>query len=277
MALKALLAVAGRPGWESEAPRMMIGIALRQARGHWDTTPANAWGTIAINRFAQAYPGSAVGVTIARLAADWSIVPGSERELDADAVAVGHGFTPRLEAAIAAGCELTPERFVRVDGEQATSVPGVYAAGEVTGIGGVEAALAEGGIAGAAASITPSRPGARRHRDRTRAFASRIEAAHGVRPGWTTWLRDDTLVCRCEEVTAGALRRIAIGTATTSLRSLKLTTRAGLGICQGRVCGRSVEAILGTTGTTVDRRPIFVPVRLGQLAGMDHPTEGTTS
>jgi uncharacterized protein YfaS (alpha-2-macroglobulin family) len=65
MALKALLAVTGRAGWESEAPRMMIGTALRQARGHWDTTPSNAWGTIAVRKFARAYPGSATGLTTA--------------------------------------------------------------------------------------------------------------------------------------------------------------------------------------------------------------------
>jgi len=67
MALKALLAVTGRTGWDAEAPRMMIGVALRQMRGHWDTTLANAWGTVAVRRFAAAYPGSAAGLTTARL------------------------------------------------------------------------------------------------------------------------------------------------------------------------------------------------------------------
>ena len=69
MALKALLAVTGRPGWENEAPRMMIGVALRQMQGHWDTTPSNAWGTIAVRRFGQAYPGSATGLTTASFGA----------------------------------------------------------------------------------------------------------------------------------------------------------------------------------------------------------------
>ena len=69
MAVKALLAVTGRPGWAGEAPKMMIGVAQRQMRGHWDTTPANAWGTIAVRRFAAAYPGTATGVTTARLGA----------------------------------------------------------------------------------------------------------------------------------------------------------------------------------------------------------------
>jgi uncharacterized protein YfaS (alpha-2-macroglobulin family) len=70
MAIKALLAVTGRPGWDRDAPRMMIGIALRQSRGHWDTTPANAWGTLAVRRFAAAYPGTPTGVTTVRLGAE---------------------------------------------------------------------------------------------------------------------------------------------------------------------------------------------------------------
>jgi uncharacterized protein YfaS (alpha-2-macroglobulin family) len=60
--------VIGRPGWEQDAPKMMIGIALRQRGGHWDTTPSNAWGTVAANRFSAAYPGAATGITTARLA-----------------------------------------------------------------------------------------------------------------------------------------------------------------------------------------------------------------
>ena len=220
--------------------------------------------------------GRVEAVTVARLRRDWSVVPGSERRIDADAVAVGHGFTPRLEAAIAAGCELTADRFVQVDGQQRTSAPGVYAAGEVTGIGGVEAALAEGAVAGLAAAGGTATASATRRVARTRDFAARIEAAHGIRPEWTSWLDDTAVVCRCEEVTAWTLRRVASQTATTSLRSLKLTTRAGLGICQGRICGRTVEALLGTTGAVADRRPIFVPVRIAQLGRPDHPTEGTT-
>ena len=63
MAIKALLAVIGRRGWEADAPRMMIGVALRQHYGHWDTTPANAWGTIATKRFAEAFPSVTAGIT----------------------------------------------------------------------------------------------------------------------------------------------------------------------------------------------------------------------
>jgi len=60
MAIKAMDAVLGRRGWENEVPKMMVGVAQRQQRGHWDTTPANAWGAIVARRFASLYPASAI-------------------------------------------------------------------------------------------------------------------------------------------------------------------------------------------------------------------------
>ena len=229
-------------------------------------------------------------VTVAGLDADWRPIPGSERRIAVDAVAVSHGFTPRLELPIAAGCDIGADRFVVVDDGQQTSVPGVYAAGELTSIGGVDAALAEGELAGhCAAGGTPDDPSmraARRTRTAFAGFARRIEAAHGIGPGWIGWLRDDTVVCRCEEVPYGRLRDTAIATCASGLRSPKLTTRAGLGICQGRVCGRTVEDLLGRAsaaaggtasasipldGTTTDRRPIASPIRLGELAAGHAP------
>jgi len=224
-------------------------------------------------------------VTVARVDADWRPIPGSERRIAADAVCVSHGFTPRLELPIAAGCAITPDRFVVVDSAQRTSVAGVFAAGEITSIGGVDAALAEGRLAGhCAAGGSPRDPevrGAVRRRATFADFSVRIEAAHGIRPGWTSWLDDDTLVCRCEEVPYGRLRATAETTCASGIRSAKLTTRAGLGICQARICGRTVEELIdraaGATsdapsgrppldGATTDRRPIAVPIRLGELA-----------
>ena len=60
MAAKALDAVLGKPGWSNEAPKMMVGVAQRQWHGHWDTTPANAWGAMVARRFGALYPASAV-------------------------------------------------------------------------------------------------------------------------------------------------------------------------------------------------------------------------
>ncbi len=58
--IKALRTVLGRPGWQGEGPRMMVGVALRQVHGHWDTTTANAWGALAARRFARLYPAQAI-------------------------------------------------------------------------------------------------------------------------------------------------------------------------------------------------------------------------
>ncbi|MDA3803994.1 FAD/NAD(P)-binding oxidoreductase [Clavibacter sp. CT19] len=233
-------------------------------------------------------------VTVQRLDASWAPIPGTERRVAVDAVCVGHGFTPRLELPIAAGCRIGPDRFVEVDASQGAGPAGVFAAGEITGIGGVDQALAEGEVAGhCAAGGSPSdaavAPAVRR-RAVAHDVAGRIEAAHGIRPGWTGWLRDDTLACRCEEVPVGRIRATARAARSTDLRSMKLATRAGLGICQGRVCGRTVEELLAgeappagcapagsapgagpaatpaALGPGSDRRPIASPVRLGELA-----------
>ena len=224
-------------------------------------------------------------VTIAAVTAQWSPIPGTERTIEVDAVCVSHGFTPRLELAIAAGCGLSSDRFVQVDDAQRTTVNSVFAAGEITGIGGVDLALAEGDIAGHVAAggglaDAAVRASVRRRRV-FRGFAARIEAAHGIRSGWRGWLTDDTVVCRCEEVGFGQLCHIARGTGAQSLRALKLATRAGLGICQGRVCGRTVEEILAAEtvggalndGTISDRRPIAVPIRLSELAETSPATD----
>jgi NAD(P)H-nitrite reductase large subunit len=166
----------------------------------------------------------------------------------------------------------------------------VFAAGEVTGIGGMDLAAAEGAIAGHCAAggradDAALRPVLRRRTGLGR-FADRLEAAHGIRPGWTAWLDDATLVCRCEEVPYGQLRRTASATGSRGLRSLKLSTRAGLGICQGRICGRTVEDLLARNApgnalldsTTTDRRPLAVPIRLGELAGgAPMPSDGPSS
>lgn len=223
-------------------------------------------------------------VTVMRVDDAWRPVPGTEERIACDAVCLGHGFVPRLELAIAAGCHLTEERYVDVDDSQRTSVARVYAAGELTGVGGADLARAEGAIAGwMAAGGSPDAPAiasARRRRRTLRGFAGRLTAAHRIGAGWSAWLEPSTIVCRCEDVTVGALRTVAETTGATGLRSLKLTSRAGLGACQARTCGRTVEDLLGhqlvIDGPGTDRRPIALPVRLGELASpRTHPREET--
>lgn len=78
-AIKLAIATLGRPGWQDDGPRIMAGVAQRQQRGRWDTTPANAWGTIAARRFGQVYPAAEIaGITTAsigttRVTARWPL------------------------------------------------------------------------------------------------------------------------------------------------------------------------------------------------------------
>ncbi|ATE64628.1 alpha-2-macroglobulin family protein [Rhizorhabdus dicambivorans] len=55
--------LAGRPGWQDDLPRLLVGAALRQQRGHWDTTTANAWGVVAARKFTALYPPAAISGT----------------------------------------------------------------------------------------------------------------------------------------------------------------------------------------------------------------------
>lgn len=209
---------------------------------------------------------------IARVRADWSVVPGTELSTAVDAVCVGHGFTAQLELPVAAGCALRAGGdAVLVDDDQATSQSGVYAAGEITGIAGAPAARDEGTVAGwmAAGGVRPTMRGARRARDRGRAFARRLAAAHPIGAGWSSWLRDDTIVCRCEEVEHATLTRALSDPLTAGSHAVKLCTRAGLGPCQGRICGPTVAELASRAGRTVPSphgRPIAQPIRLGDLA-----------
>ncbi|WP_445527935.1 FAD-dependent oxidoreductase [Streptomyces cyslabdanicus] len=231
-------------------------------------------------------------VVTARLRADWSVVPGSEHTIAVDAACVTHGFSPQLELPVAAGCALrgTPGgEFVAVDDDQATSCPGVYAAGEITGIAGAPAARAEGALAGwLAADGDPDAPALRRlrrSRDQGRAFAERLARAHPIGTAWPTWLRPETVVCRCEEADYASLCRAAADRASAAARVAKLETRAGLGPCQARICGPTVaELNVRLSGEPADRpveglpapaphrRPIAQPIRLGELAAAPDPS-----
>jgi len=86
-AVKALLLLADQDGWHEDLPRLMTGALGRQRRGHWDTTTANAWGVLALEKFGSAFQAApVVGTTEGKLAemrSEWTWVPAQSRgELD---------------------------------------------------------------------------------------------------------------------------------------------------------------------------------------------------
>jgi NADPH-dependent 2,4-dienoyl-CoA reductase/sulfur reductase-like enzyme len=189
---------------------------------------------------------------------------GQRREPDilhCDFLACGYGLLPNLELAQALGCAVNArdgQNVVHTDDWQQTSIPGIYCAGEGTGIGGVDLALLEGRIAGLAASgqtLQLDAVIARRHG--WRKFAKRLARAFALRPELATLAGDDTIVCRCEDVRHGELRTHA------SWRSAKLQTRCGMGPCQGRICGGATEVLYGWRPDAV-RMPI-APARVETL------------
>ncbi|MBV6320344.1 FAD/NAD(P)-binding oxidoreductase [Duganella violaceipulchra] len=189
---------------------------------------------------------------------------GGARELEAlqcDYLACGYGLLPNVELAQALGCVTASNQrqtAVLVDDEQLTSVFGVYCAGEGTGVGGVDLALAEGRIAGLAA--TRQSTAARQlyaERARWKKFAARLERAFALRPELLKLAGDDTIVCRCEDVCHSELRT------HTSWRSAKLQTRCGMGPCQGRICGGATELLYGWRPDAV-RMPIS-PARIASI------------
>ncbi|GAA3843994.1 NAD(P)/FAD-dependent oxidoreductase [Brevibacterium ammoniilyticum] len=198
-------------------------------------------------------------VRTARIDRLGEVVPGTERILEGiDAVGLGWGFTPQLELPVSLGAatrvDVDGSLVGVVDDEQRSSVPALFLAGEVTGVGGAALAVAEGQAAGSAAAAEatgrPSPPltADRRTIDRHRAFARAMHLAHPVPDGWEKRLGEETIVCRCEEVPAGTIARARDELAAADARTQKNMTRAGMGWCQGRECGYAVTCLSGGSG-----------------------------
>ncbi len=178
------------------------------------------------------------------------------RAFQVDYLACGFGLVPNTEAAQLLGCRLE-DGFVAVDANQQTSIEGVYCAGEPTGIGGVEKAIAEGECAGAAATGQPASP------LRSRAFVQDLAATFELHPALYRLSAPDTVVCRCEDVPLAALQPFR------EWREAKLQTRCGMGPCQGRICGPITAQLFGWAPGSV--RPPLVPVPAVCLATVQTP------
>lgn len=188
-------------------------------------------------------------VTLMRKGKSWTV--------ECDYLACGFHLVPNVELAAVLGCEIE-KGLVSVDDLQQTSVENIYCAGEPTGIGGVEASLIEGKIAGLAASGQID--AAHTHfseRDKTRRFGNALNETFAFRAELKSLAAPDTIVCRCEDVEYGRLTEFA------NFRDAKLQTRCGMGPCQGRICGAATHFLFGWKPGSV-RPPIF-PVKMENL------------
>src|SRR3984885_2753645 len=176
-----------------------------------------------------------------------------------DYLACGFHLVPNVELPLLLGCQLS-NGSVHVNDYQQTSVNGIFCAGEPTAIGGVRLALVEGQIAGLAAAGETKQ--ARRlwsERKKARRFARLLDRTFRLRPELKDLPSEETIVCRCEDVTYSRLRE------HQTFRAAKLQTRCGMGPCQGRICGPATQFLFHWNMDSV-RPPVF-PVRVESLAG----------
>ena len=225
-------------------------------------------------------------VLLARVDRDGSIIPNTEREIACDVVAVNYGFASNSELALMAGVAMRHDRpgggwVPVVDEFGRTSVPGIFVAGDAAGLRGALVAEAEGRIAGAAAAQCEKIKSAQfrvglsqdlAQRERLVAFQSAVQSMLRVPIGLWRLATDDTVVCRCENVTASALRdAFAAGHLTPN--TIKRVTRAGMGWCGGRTCLHAVAALAELHGAPdaglMTPRPLARPVTLAALASLD--------
>ncbi|WP_075854634.1 FAD-dependent oxidoreductase [Rhizobium hainanense] len=206
--------------------------------------------------------------------------PKGDRKLDADTVLIGGGFASSNELARLLGCG-----HAVADGELAvtsaddgeTTRSHIHVVGEAARFGGAHIARAQGRLAGLAVARklglgSTSDHEAERRLARHRAFQVAL---------WTTFkpsiadrggaLADETIICRCEGVTAGTLKAI-IAKGAADIATLKRLSRAGMGRCQSRYCGHMLAKVAGerrnageTQGFLAPQMPLR-PIPLAALA-----------
>ena len=173
-----------------------------------------------------------------------------------------------------------------VDENGRTSVDGISIAGDGTYVHGGDASMLKGTIAGVAIArrlgvISEAEAAYRSGPSRRRLRAMRIARGflrYVFAPNPAIFnVPDETLVCRCECVTAGDIRK-AVAEGFRDVNEVKRFTRCGMGQCQGRMCGPALAEITAAAqskepdavGCLQVRQP-FRPVSLENYCNLNLP------
>jgi NAD(P)H-nitrite reductase large subunit len=210
----------------------------------------------------------------------------SVKTIKANTLCVSHGLEPNTRICRLMGCKMRLDQEMGVffpdhDANMQTSLSNVFVAGEVAGFGGVRKALLDGEIAGlqvaAALGYTTVSTVSDRleslHLEQKKVIG---EARANIGPFMPaaqiqSFTTPDTLVCRCEEVSLQAIRQ-ALQVGDGSIRDLKLRTRVGMGICQGRNCETAIRHELDASAAIDEAfsiRPPLEPLPLNELANLE--------
>lgn len=225
---------------------------------------------------------SVEGVEVARIDTDGHSSPIT---LEADALCLGYGLIPATEVYRLLGARhiYTPEFggwIPSLDDAQRTSVPFLYGAGDGAGLLGAAAAPLTGTAAVLSAAVDLGALDEslyRKKSDELRGrlskasrFGAAMASAARPRPSLVERIDDSTVVCRCEDITAGEIR-MAVREGAKNINGLKFATRCGMGPCGGRVCGEAAASLMECHG--IDRlrigqftaRPPLRPISLGDV------------
>lgn len=212
---------------------------------------------------------------------------GTAHRIEADVILLHQGVVPNTQftQALRATHRWDNEQLCftpQVDAWGELDVPGILVAGDGAGIGGAQAAALQGSLAGLAAASQLGAISAA-SRDTEAALQRRALAdVMRIRPFLDSLYRprdinriprDETIVCRCEEVTAGDLRKF-VELGCVGPNQAKSFGRCGMGPCQGRMCGLTVTEVIADARRVSPAevgyyriRPPIKPLTLGELAG----------
>ncbi len=185
-------------------------------------------------------------------------VAGSARTFEVDTVCIGYGLIPSVWLTSLLGCRHEYNSLIGAwepyfDENMQTDQAGVFVAGDGAGIAGALVAKMQGTIAGLYAAVhvgkisvhTAVQTGLSQLRqlESMGRFRRGMDRLYRYYPDLYANLTGDTIVCRCESITAGEIRQ-AIREGTTNLNDIKKRTRSGMGYCQGTNCQPAIAALL---------------------------------
>jgi len=181
---------------------------------------------------------------------------GATLHVSCDAVALGYHLRPETQLADLAGCEFRFDHALQqwlpiADEDGRSNVKGVYLAGDGARVRGADAAERAGRLAALAVltdtGVTRNEDEANRLRlqlQRFTRFAAGLRAAFPWPAQFAAALPDDTIVCRCEAITAGELRRVVNEMGAKEANRAKAFSRVGMGRCQGRFCAHAGAEVI---------------------------------
>ena len=215
---------------------------------------------------------------------------GRSETIGCDILLLHHGVIPNVNMPGALGCALDWNAdqhcfSTRVDDWFLSSVEGIYIAGDGAGIGGADAAVPRGKLAalevarriGNISEAERDAIGAPVRLKLATAMRGRrfIDLLYRPASEFLAPVEAETIICRCEEVTAGEVRRAVRDLGVQGPNQMKAFLRCGMGPCQGRLCGPTVtELIAAERGVTPDEagyyrlRPPVKPITVAEIASL---------